>query len=85
MIALFSTLLVCAAMVYAVITLSQANINITITHKQELNEQEQASQEELHVYQKLLDEQYIKQQEQANNIIKELQAFMLDEEDSRDG
>ena len=85
MIALISTLLVCAAVVYAVITLSQANINITITHKQELNEQEQASQEELHVYQKLLDEQYIKQQEQANNIIKELQAFMLDEEDSRDG
>ena len=85
MIALISTLLVCAAVVYAVITLSQANINITITHKQELNEQEQASQEELHVYQKLLDEQYIKQQEQANNIIKELQAFMIDEEDSRDG
>ena len=85
MIALISTLLVCAAVVYAVITLSQANINITITHKQELNEQEKTNQEELHVYQKLLDEQYIKQQEQANNIIKELQAFMLDEEDSRDG
>ena len=85
MIALLSTALVCAAVVYAVITLSQANINITITHKQELNEHEQASQEELHAYQKLLDEQYIKQQEQANNIIKELQAFMLDEEDSRDG
>ena len=85
MIALTSTLLVCAAVVYAVITLSQANINITITHKQELNEQEQASQEDLHAYQKLLDEQYIKQQEQANNIIKELQAFMIDEEDSRDG
>lgn len=85
MIALISTLLVCAAVVYAVITLSQANINITITHKQELNEQEKTSQEELHVYQKLLDEQYIKQQEQANNIIKELQAFMIDEEDSRDG
>ena len=85
MIALFSTLLVCAAVVYAVITLSQANINITITHKQELNEQEKTSQEELHAYQKLLDEQYIKQQEQANNIIKELQAFMIDEEDSRDG
>ena len=85
MIALISTLLVCAAVVYAVITLSQANINITIMHKQELNEQEKTSQEELHVYQKLLDEQYIKQQEQANNIIKELQAFMLDEEDSRDG
>ena len=85
MIALISTLLVCAAAVYAVTTLSQANINITITHKQELNEQEKTSQEELHVYQKLLDEQYIKQQEQANNIIKELQAFMIDEEDSRDG
>ena len=85
MIALLSTALVCAAVVYAVITLSQANISITITHKQELNEQEQASQEDLHAYQKLLDEQYIKQQEQANNIIKELQAFMIDEEDSRDG
>lgn len=85
MIALLSTALVCAAVVYAVITLSQANITITVVHKEELNEVEQTNQEELHKYQKELDEQYAQQREQANGIIKELQAFMLDEEDTTNG
>lgn len=47
MIALLSTALVCAAVVYAIITLSQANISITVTHRQEPNEYEKANQEEL--------------------------------------
>lgn len=85
MIALTSTALICAAVVYAVITICQANITITVVHKEELNEVEQTNQEELHKYQKELDEQYAQQREQANGIIKELQAFMLDEEDTTNG
>ena len=85
MIALLSTALVCAAVVYAITTLSQANISITVTHRQEPNEYEKANQEELHKYQKELDEQYAQQREQANSIIKELQSFMLDEEEGQNG
>lgn len=85
MIALLSTALVCAAVVYAVITLSQANINITVTHRQEPNEYEKVNQEELHKYQKELDEQYAQQREQANSIIREMQSFMIGEEDNTDG